>query len=100
MRVQFLADEQGSSGPNSWRFRKGQVVDVDKLPSGQASAWRWIDMGIAKQVPEEKPAASPSPESGLASPAGNQVALDAEEAVAPPKRRGRPPKSAQAEVAA
>lgn len=90
MRVQFLQNESGKNGQISWSYRKGEKVNAVDLPSGESSAYRWMDLNVVQVLEEERAPQS----SDAASPAAEEVP-DVEQSDPPPsvKRRGRPPKN-------
>lgn len=90
MRVEFLQSESGKNGNITWSYRKGEKVDAEKLPSGEASAYRWLDMNVVRALEDERASQS----SDAASPAA-EAAPDEEQNGPSVKRRGRPPKNQQ-----
>ncbi len=97
MRVQFLEEVSGFNGNITWRYRKGEKVDAEKLPSGEASAYRWLDMSVVRFLEDERaPQSSDAPASPVAAEEAPVVAQESRNPSPEKPRRGRPPKNQSA----
>lgn len=112
MRVEFLVDEAGQNSEINWSYKKGEIVDIADLPSGDASAYRWqgmnvlqilraepganVQSGLSAPNPETESQTKVEPEKAAssgegASPAGKAApGSDAGETSTPKRGRGRP----------
>ena len=83
MKVRFLQDESGDNGTITWKYRKGEVCTLDDLPSGEASAYRWQDMGVVEIIEEDAPTPEPAKAAPKAPEPAPEPAADVAEASAP-----------------